>query len=113
MVFKKMFSRNNGIDQFEPEEYVELDALEEGEEQRVKIRVATLNELRDVEHVQNLIRDGSIVWVKLRPLKNKDMTELKRAIDRLKKTVASVEGDIAGVDEDWLIATPKYAHIHR
>jgi SepF-like predicted cell division protein (DUF552 family) len=31
----------------------------------------------------------------------------------LKKTVKAVDGDIAGVDEDWIVVTPEYATIER
>lgn len=117
MPFKKLLGNNNStpeIESFNEDEYVELDEVsaDDGSD-KVKIRVATLNEYGDVETVQDMLREGNIVWVKIRPLKEKDMTDLKRAIDRIKKTVRSIDGDVAGIDEDWLIATPPYAHIHR
>ena len=46
------------------DEYVELDAITEDGERNVKIRVATLNEFGDVERVQSMLRDNSIVWIK-------------------------------------------------
>lgn len=114
MPFKKLLGGNGAdIEHFDEDEYVELDAVSEDQAEKIKIRVATLNEYGDVEHVQDLLRDGNIVWVKIKPLKEKDMTDLKRAIDRIKKTVRSIEGDVAGIDEDWLVATPHFAHIHR
>jgi len=118
MPFKNLLGGggNNGteIESFNEDEHVELDAsAEDGSDSKVQIRVHTLNEYGDVEDVQELLRNGTIVWVKIRPLKEKDMTDLKRAIDRIKKTVRSIDGDVAGIDEDWLVATPQYAHIHR
>ncbi len=114
MPFKKIFGDSSPeLESFEEDEYVELDDLTEEESSKVKIKVHTLNEYGDVEPVQDMLRDGSIVWVKIKPLRDKDMTDLKRAIDRIKKTVRSINGDVAGIDEDWLIATPEYAHIHR
>jgi len=115
MPFKKLLGGNDddAVEKFEEDEYVELEETDSETASKVKIRVVTLNEYGDVEKVQSMIRDGNIVWVKMKPLKDKDMTDLKRAIDRIKKTVKSVEGDVAGIDEEWLIATPAYAHIHR
>jgi len=46
-------------------------------------------------------------------LKEKDVSELKRAIDKLKKTIEANEGDIAGFGENWLIATPSFAKVWR
>lgn len=114
MPFKKLFGSNDtGIDEMEPDEYVELESVNTAEQGKVKIRVATLHEVKDAEKVQKMLRQGSIVWVKIKPLKDKDMTDLKRAIERIKKTIRSIDGDVAGIDEDWLIATPGYAHVHR
>lgn len=114
MPFKNLFGKNTDIESFDEDEYVELDEADAEESgKKVRIRVHTLHEYGDVEPVQDMLRDGNIVWVKIKPLRDKDMTDLKRAIDRIKKTVRSIDGDVAGIDEDWLIATPPFAHIHR
>ncbi len=114
MPLKNIFGgKNNQIEKLEPEEYVELEPGNDNKNKKVKIRVATLHEFRDSESVQKMLRNGDIVWVKIKPLKEKDMTDLKRAIDRIKKTVRSIDGDVAGIDEEWLVATPHYAHVHR
>jgi len=112
--FGNLFGNGDAeIEEMEPNEYVELDSVNEAEASKVKIRVHTLHEYGDAEKVQSMLRDQNIVWVKIKPLKDKDMTDLKRAIERIKKTVRSIDGDVAGIDEDWLIATPSYAHVHR
>jgi SepF-like predicted cell division protein (DUF552 family) len=95
------------------EDFVELDAQTSSEGQKVVVRAETLKEFDDIEGVQEKLRNDMIIWVNIKPLKQKDMTKLKRAIKRLKKTVKSVEGDIAGVDEDWIVVTPSYAEIER
>jgi len=41
------------------------------------------------------------------------MADLKRAVKRLKKTVKSIDGDMAGVDEEWIVTCPEYAQIAR
>ncbi|MDY6789540.1 MAG: cell division protein SepF [Candidatus Nanohaloarchaea archaeon] len=113
MPLKKLLGLDDGIDELQEDDYVELEAVNEAPDSKVKIRVATLKEYGDSQKVQKMLREGNIVWVKIKPLKDKDMTDLKRAIDRIKKTVRSIDGDIAGIDEEWLIATPPYAHVHR
>lgn len=95
------------------DDFVELDAKAEKEDQEVIVRAETLQELEDVEAVQEHLRNGHIVWVKIQPLKARDMTKLKRGVKRIKKTVRAVNGDIAGVDEDWIVVTPEYARIER
>jgi len=94
-------------------DYVELEGLAEKGSSGKTIKIATLNDFSDVDHIQKELRDGHIVWVRMKPLKEKDMIELKRAIDRLRKTCIAVNGDIAGVDEDYLIVSPDGVKIHR
>ena len=95
------------------EDFVELDAETVEEDQRVIVRAETLKEFEDVKKIQKHLRNDDIVWINIKPLKSRDMTKLKRAVKRLKKTIKAVEGDMAGVDEEWIIATPGYAKIAR
>ncbi len=104
---------NNSEETVIEDDFVELDAKTTDENKKVVVRAETLREFDDVENVQNRLRDNQIVWVNIKPLKQKDMSKLKRAVKRLKKTVRSVDGDIAGVDEDWIVITPSYAEIER
>ncbi|MFO7794012.1 MAG: cell division protein SepF [Candidatus Nanohaloarchaea archaeon] len=104
---------NNSEETVIEDDFVELDAKTTNENKKVVVRAETLREFDDVEDVQNRLRDNQIVWVNIKPLKQKDMSKLKRAVKRLKKTVRSVDGDIAGVDEDWIVITPSYAEIER
>lgn len=110
-MFRKIFPKVEEFGNLNEDEYLEISSNEE--KKKIKIRIATLNEFGDVEGVQNLLREGDIVWVKIKPLKDKDMTDLRRAIERLKRTVQAIHGDIAGVDQDWIVACPGFAHIHR
>lgn len=105
-------SKDNEEDVVE-DDFVELDAeMSEGEDD-VVIRAVTLEEFGDVEEAQKHLRDDHIVWINISPIKDRDMTDLKRAVKRLKKTVRNIDGDMAGVDEDWIVACPSYATIAR
>lgn len=106
-------SSNDSTENIIDDDFVELDAKTSESQDKVTIRAATLREFGDVEKVQEYLRNNSIVWVNIKPLKNKDMTDLKRAVNRLKKTVKAVDGDMAGVDEEWIVACPDYATIER
>ncbi len=46
-------------------------------------------------------------------LRNKDPDELRRAIDKLKKTLNAVSGELVGFHENWILAAPKNVHIHK
>ena len=97
------------------EDYVELEA-DLGREKRSNILVKpfTLKKYEDIKDVINAIREGRTISIlNIAPLKEKDLTELKRAIDKVKKTVDASEGDIAGFGENWLVITPSFAKVWR
>lgn len=111
--FLKKDGEDSEDDEMIEDEFVELDAEVSEREQKVVVRAETLREFDDVENVQEHLRNDHIVWVNIKPLKDRDMSKLKRAVKRLKKTVKAVDGDVAGVDEDWVVVTPSYAKIER
>lgn len=113
MPFDFLKNQGNNSEEIVGDDFVELDAEMTENDKKVVIRAATLNEFGDVEKVQKHLRNNHVVWVNIRPLKNKDMADLKRAVKRLKKTVKSTDGDMAGVDEEWIVVCPSYAKIAR
>ncbi|MBI5872296.1 cell division protein SepF [archaeon] len=51
--------------------------------------------------------------INVKPLKDRDVIELKRAVNKLKKTCEAISGDIAGFGDEWIVATPNFAQIWR
>ena len=111
--FLKNNKKNDSSDQVIDDDFVELDAEMQKGNKKVVIRAETLQEFDDIENVQDHLRNDHVVWINIAPLKNKDMTNLKRAVNRLKKTIKAIDGDMAGVDENWIVACPSYAEIAR
>ena len=97
----------------ESEEYVELDTEEEQETKKLMVEVERLDNYADSDRLQRKVREGNILLVKIKDLKAKDMEELKRSVDKLRKTCLAINGDIAGMGEDWLVLTPATARVHR
>ncbi|MBI4145748.1 cell division protein SepF [Candidatus Woesearchaeota archaeon] len=102
-------------DEMEKEtEYVELENDNEAVRSKVIVRPFLLDAFDDVKPVLDSLREGyTIALVNIRPLKDKDLVELKRAINKLKKTTDAIEGEIAGFGEDFLVVTPSFASIYR
>ncbi len=100
-------------EQMNEAEYLEIDESDSPNHGKFMIRVETLSDFSDTSIIQEYVRNGDIVWVKIKPLKEKDITELKRAVDRLRKTCIAINGDVAGVDEDYIVLTPNGVSIHR
>jgi len=106
------FGKNRGRKE---EDYLEIDLDSmEPEEQKVAVKPFTLRQFDDVNNVLNALREGyTIAVVDIKPLKTKDLIELKRAVAKIKKTVDAMEGSIAGFGDHTIIATPKFAEIHK
>lgn len=95
-------------------EYVELDNDSEIGKSKVLVRPFQLEQFDDVKQILDSLREGyTIALVNIKPLKEKDLVELKRAINKLKKTTDAVDGEIAGFGEDFLVVTPAFASIYR
>ena len=116
MVFKKIkrgLSRVFG-GQIEDAEYIELDLGQEAGKAKVIVKPFVLRQFEDVNLVLNALREGyTIAVIDIKPLKTKDIIELKRAISKIKKTADALEGSIAGFGENIIIVTPQFATIYK
>ncbi len=126
MVFKKLrrvkdtFSASDSGSPHESgEEYVEVDVgglpgteptLSPG---KIGIIIESVSEFGDTERVLKQVREGRIVLMKVKALKDKDLGELKRVVEKFKRTVLAQNGDIVGVEQDWLLLVPEHVTVHR
>jgi SepF-like predicted cell division protein (DUF552 family) len=111
--FTKPMEEDEDIEQ--SDHYVELGTTPDKEEQsKVLVRPFVIEEFEDIKEILDVLREGStIALVNIKPLKDKDLVELKRAISKLRKTCEAIDGDIAGFGEDYVVAVPYFARIHR
>jgi|TARA_B100002003_G_C14125659_1_gene541399 SepF-like predicted cell division protein (DUF552 family) len=106
---------SDGTDEEGGEEgYVELDTETEEIKSKIVVRPFVLTDFEDTRTILDALREGStILIINIKPLKDKDIVELKRAINKIKKTTDAIEGEVAGFSEDFLIVTPSFAEIYR
>lgn len=106
----KLFGRGSS-----EEDYIEIDLNPlEKKENSIMVRPFVLRSFDDTNDVLNSLREGfSIAVIDIKPLKTKDIIELKRSISRIKKTIEALEGSIAGFGDNIIIATPSFARIDR
>lgn len=115
---KKTFSSpgdSDILEEAEEEGYVELgtDTNIEGKS-KIAVRPFVIEDFESIKPILDSLRDGhTITLINIKPLKDKDLVELKRAINKIKKTCDAIEGDIAGFGENWIAAVPSFAHIYR
>jgi SepF-like predicted cell division protein (DUF552 family) len=119
---KKFFSKLTGgadsytedfPEEFE-EDYVELTTETDVPKAKIVVRPFVVEDFSDIKPALDSLREGyTIALVNVGPLRERDMVELKRAVNKLKKTCDAIDGDIAGFGTDWLVITPSFASVHR
>ena|SRR3989338_632908 len=111
---EKMGSSSEILNEAEQEGYVELGADVPEGGSRITVRPFVIDDFESIKPILDALREGhTIALVNIKPLKDKDLVELKRAINKLKKTCDAIDGDIAGFGDNWIAAVPSFAHIHR
>lgn len=99
------------------EEYLsisETDVKTKHEDKIVDVRVFVLDDYESIRDILDVIRGGkTMCLIDIHLLRNKDADELKRAVDKIKKTVEAVSGELVGFHENWVMAVPKNVHIHK
>lgn len=98
------------------DDYVELEIpggyqLEERTIRYIKVR--KLRNFSDIDIATQDLSTGNVVILDIKPLAEKNINELKLAIDEIKEIVKSMNGDIAGLSEYLLILTPSSIKIDR
>ena len=79
-----------------------------------KCSIIIVEDFSDIKPALDALREGyTIALVNVGPLRERDMVELKRAVNKLKKTCDAIDGDIAGFGTDWVVVTPSFASVHR
>lgn len=117
---KNAFKSDESYDEIEKEtkdaegEYVEIDHNVKENKKKVIVKTYYLDEFENVKPILDDLREGmTIALINIKPLKEKDIIELKRAINKIKKTTDAIEGEIAGFGEDYIVVTPSFAKIQR
>ena len=116
MVFKRVRERVSDFlgSTIEDPEYIEIDLGQELKKTKIMVRPFILKSFDGVNSILNSLREGyTIAIIDIKPLKTKDIIELKRAIAKIKKTADALEGSIAGFGENIIIVTPSFAEIFK
>ncbi len=118
-IFSRLFGRGGPVEkvnsELKDEDYLELDSANEKiGKSKIIVKSFMIREFGDIKDPIDALREGyTISLINIKPLKDKDLVELKRTISKLKKVCDAIEGDIAGFGEDWIVATPSFAEVFR
>lgn len=112
---KFLAKKQDVTDEFS-DDYVEVSGTphHETSQAKVVVRPFIIEDFADIKPALDSLREGyTVALINIKPLKDKDLVELKRAVNKIKKTCEAVNGDIAGFGEDWIVVTPSFAQIYR
>ncbi|MEM5836334.1 MAG: cell division protein SepF [Candidatus Aenigmatarchaeota archaeon] len=112
MISKKLKELKKKLAKKEEEEFIEVETTSE-EENKINVKIDSLKSYSDVDRILQLLREGNIIFLRIKELRTKDINELKKAVEKLKKTCTALDGDLVGVGEDFLVITPKFARVYR
>ena len=111
---KTLFGDKKEEGNTEPQDYIEVSPDSNERKAKIMVKYFVLTDFADIKPVIDSLRSGyTIAFIKIKPLKDKDITELKRGLDKIKKTIEAISGDVIGVEEDYIIATPSFVSVAR
>ena len=95
------------------EDYVEWNEKSE-ESRKILVKPIILRKDTDIDSILNSLRHGNfIALLDIKFMKERDLDYLKKAIDKIKKTCQAINGGIAGIGDDFIVATPASVKIYR
>jgi SepF-like predicted cell division protein (DUF552 family) len=85
----------------------------EGTSAKTFLKAMPLLDLSMLEKVKNEVRSGNILILKVTPLMDKSIDDLKKAVDELCRFTESIGGDIARLREERIVICPSHVKIWR
>jgi len=79
----------------------------------IYLKAITLRDMNDIPSIKDDAKKHMILILRVTPLAQKDVAELRCAIEDLYKYVQSVVGDIARLGEERVVITPPSVRIWR
>jgi SepF-like predicted cell division protein (DUF552 family) len=81
---------------------------------RLSLSLMVMERYADLEKILARFRKGdSVLLIRVTPLKDKDINELKKAVDRLKTHCDVTGSDLAALDDNWIVLVPPVVQIAR
>ena len=77
------------------------------------LKAMPLRELADIDSVKAEVTSGNILILRITPLANKSIDDVKRAVNELTEFAESVGGDIARLGEERVVICPPNVKIWR
>jgi len=96
-----------------PEKKERVKIRAEGASGKTYLKAMPLRDLSDLDEVKNEVNSGNVLILRITPLANKSIEDVKRAVNELCEFVESVGGDIARLGEERVVICPPNVRIWR
>ena len=80
---------------------------------KIYLKAVPLRNLSDIDGIKNEVRSGTILIVKVSPLADKSIEDVKKAVNDLCEFIKTIDGDIARLGEERVVVTPSGVRIWR
>ena len=82
-------------------------------DEKVYLRAMPLRNMSDLESIKTEVSNGNILILRITPLANKSVEDVKNAVNELYAFTESIGGDIARLGEERIVICPKNVRIWR
>jgi len=79
----------------------------------IYLKASVLHSLEDLDNVKSEVKSGKIMIVRVGPLAEKSVEDVKRAVGELCEFTEQIGGDIARLGEERIVLTPSFVKIWR
>jgi SepF-like predicted cell division protein (DUF552 family) len=79
----------------------------------IYLKAITIRDINDMPSIKNEVKKDIILILRVTPLAQKDVEELRKIIEELYRYVRSTGGDIARLGEERVVVTPPSVKIWR
>lgn len=96
-----------------PEKKERMKIEAKGISGKTYLKAMPLRDLSDLDTVKSEVNSGNVLILRITPLANKSIEDVKRAVNELCEFVESVGGDIARLGEERVVICPPNVRIWR
>jgi len=82
-------------------------------EVKTYLKAMPLRDLADLEPIKSEVKNGNILILRITPLANKSIEDVKKAVNELYEFAESISGDIARLGEERIVICPDNIRIWR
>ena len=87
--------------------------VQEKIQEKTYLKAMPLKDLADLENIKTEVQNGNILILRITPLANKSIEDVKQAVNQLYEFTESIQGDIARLGEERVVICPPSIRIWR